>query len=241
MFRPIVLVLGLAFSPAVTAFAADIEGVEKLFRTGRYDEVARLAGAEIEQGAWNERYSELKIEAELARGKYAEAKETLEDALNRFRASVSLRLLGREVYRYNGRPADAANELDAIEQLVLRAPERFTSPENRLCVGRFFLLRGADARKVLDQFYDVVTKEQPDLRRGATSPRPSWPWTSRITPWPPRRSGRRRRTPPRIPVSTTCWPVPFGRAIARVREGSSPRPSRSTRATSTACCCRPIT
>ncbi|MGO9922391.1 MAG: tetratricopeptide repeat protein [Isosphaeraceae bacterium] len=161
MFRPIVFLVVVLFSPAVSAFAADIEEVEKLFRTGRYDEVARLAGAEIETGTWSERYSELKIEAELARGKYAEAKETLEEALRRFRISVSLRLLGREVYRYNGGNADAASQLDAIEQLILRAPERFTSPENRLCVGRFFLLRGADARTVLEQFYDVVTKERP--------------------------------------------------------------------------------
>ena len=29
-------------------------------------------------------------------------------------------------------------------------------------MGRFFLIRGADARKVLDQCYDVVTKQQPD-------------------------------------------------------------------------------
>jgi len=163
MLRPIVISVALAFVPAVMAFAADVDEVEKLFRTGRYDEVARLAGEEIEKGSWNERFSELKIEAELARGKYAEAKETLVDALNRFRTSVSLRLLGREVYRYNGGLADAASQLDAIEQLVLRAPHRFTSPENRVCIGRFFLLRGADARTVLEQFYDVVTKERPDF------------------------------------------------------------------------------
>jgi tetratricopeptide (TPR) repeat protein len=163
MFRPIVFFVGLAFSQAVTAVAADVEEVEKLLRTGRYDEVARQAGEEIEKGTWNERFSELKIEAELTQGRYAEAKETLEDALHRFRASVALRLLGREVYRYNGGLGDAASQLDVIEQLVLRAPQRFTSPESRLAVGRFFLLRGADARTVLEQFYDVVTKERPDF------------------------------------------------------------------------------
>jgi len=163
MFRPIVFLVGLAFSQAAVAFAADLEEVEKLFRTGRYDEVARLAGQEIEKGAWNERCSELKIEAELIQGQYAAAKESFEDALHRFRSSVSLRLLGREVYRYNGDLADAASQVDAIEQLVLHYPQRFTSPENRLCVGRFLLLRGADARTVLEQCYDVVIKERPDF------------------------------------------------------------------------------
>ena len=120
MFRPLVISAAIVCVPGAAAFAADIEEVESLFRTGRYDEVARLAGEEIEKGAWNERFSELKIEAELARGKYAEAKETLEDALRRFRTSITLRLLGREVYRYNGGLADAASQLDAIEQLVMR-------------------------------------------------------------------------------------------------------------------------
>jgi predicted Zn-dependent protease len=166
MFRPIVILVSLAFSSALTASAADLEDVEKLFRTGRYAEVARLAGEEIERGAANERFSELKIEAELAQGQYAEAKETLEDALHRFRASAALRLLGREVYRSNGALADAASQVDAIEQLLVRAPQRFTSAENRLCVGRFFLLRGADARTVLEQCYDIVTKERPDFVEG---------------------------------------------------------------------------
>jgi tetratricopeptide (TPR) repeat protein len=163
MLRPFLLFAGLALSPALTACAADLEDIEKLFRTGRYDEVARLAGEEITGGAWNERFGVLKIEAELTQGKYAEAKETLEDALRRFRASVALRLLGREVYRYNGAAAEAASQMEMIEQLVLRVPERFTSPENRICVGRFLLLHGLDSRTVLERFYDVVTKERPDF------------------------------------------------------------------------------
>ena len=32
-----------------------------------------------------------------------------------------------------------------------------------MTIGRFFLLQGADARKVLDQFYDVVTKQAPEF------------------------------------------------------------------------------
>jgi predicted Zn-dependent protease len=155
--------MGLALAQTGAASAADLEEAEKLFRTGQYDKVARLAAEEIDNGTWNERWSELKIEAELTRGKYAEAKATLEDALLRFRASVGLRLLGRQVYLYNGAVEAAANELDTIEQLLLRAPQRFTSPENRLSVGRFFLLRGADARTVLERFYDVATRERPDL------------------------------------------------------------------------------
>ena len=63
----------------------------------------------------------------------------------------------------NGRDQDAAAELDAIERLIQSGPRRYATAEGFVTIGRFFLLRGADARKVLDQFYDVVTKQQPDF------------------------------------------------------------------------------
>ena len=47
--------------------------------------------------------------------------------------------------------------------MVMGMPPRFGSPEDRVALGRFFLLRGADARRVLAQFYDVAIKQRPDL------------------------------------------------------------------------------
>ena len=71
--------------------------------------------------------------------------------------------MGRDLYRETGRDEEAATELNTIERLILSAPYRYATPEGRLSLGRFFRLRGADARKVLDQFYDVATKEEPGL------------------------------------------------------------------------------
>jgi hypothetical protein len=148
---------------AVAASDLDLSDAEQLYRTGKYDECARLAAAEIGRGLWSERWAHWKIRAELARGKYEAALATLEDAERRYPASVTLRLLGRDVYRYNGRDQDAAGELNTLERLVLSAPYRYASPEGRVGLGRFLLLRGTDARKVLDGFYDLAVKEQPDL------------------------------------------------------------------------------
>jgi tetratricopeptide (TPR) repeat protein len=143
--------------------AADLEEAETLFRAGRYDECAQLAAAELKRGAWTERWHHLKIESELARGKSAAALGSLETALRRFPVSVSLRLLGCDVYRSNGRDKDVSTQLNMIERLVTGAPQRYGSPESRVAIGRFLLLRGADARKVLDQFYDVAMKQEPDF------------------------------------------------------------------------------
>jgi tetratricopeptide (TPR) repeat protein len=141
--------------------AADLEDAEKLFRTGRYDECAKAVEAGIENDGWSEPWRHLKIKAELARGKDKEAIETLEEALLRFPASISLHLLGTQVYRQNGHAPEAALELDTLANLFQNSPRRYATPEGWVTIGRFFLLRGEDARKVLDQCYDVVTKQAP--------------------------------------------------------------------------------
>ena len=146
---------------ASSATAADLEQAEALFRAGKYDECAQLAEQEI-AGRLSDRWPSLKIAAELARGKYAEALTSLEHALRRFPASIALRLQALDVYRYNGRPEDVARELEMLERVVMGSPQRHATPEGRVALGRYFLLRGADAKKVLDLFYDVAVKEQPD-------------------------------------------------------------------------------
>jgi tetratricopeptide (TPR) repeat protein len=150
-------------APSSRALAdIDLEQAETLFRTGKYDECARAAAEEIRGGGWNERWYVLKIESELARGKYAEALATLEAGIRRYPSSVPIRWRGVDVYRYNGKDDDAIVELETIERLILSAPQRFATPQGRLTLGRFFLKRGADARKVLDQFYDVAVKQAPE-------------------------------------------------------------------------------
>src|SRR5579883_2203708 len=121
------------------AVAADLSDVEELFRTGKYAECAKQAGEEIEGiGFRSEAWYLLKVRAEMARGKYEAALASLEGAFRRHPSSVTLRLLGREVYRYNGQDDDAANMLDMIETLVLGAPHRYGTPEGRVALGRFF-------------------------------------------------------------------------------------------------------
>ncbi len=145
------------------ASAADREEAEKLFRTGRYDECLRLVDEEIATDGWNEPLRRLKIKSHLATGKYREALDALEEALIRFPASIALHLLGRDVYHWNGNDRDAAGELGAIAGLIQNGARRFATAEGFVSIGRFLLLRGTDARKVLDQFYDVVVKQQPDF------------------------------------------------------------------------------
>jgi tetratricopeptide (TPR) repeat protein len=154
------LFVGLA---ACSAVGADFEDAEKLYRTGRYDEVVKLTAQEIGDGSRLERWHLLKIRAEMARGAYPEAMATLENALRRVPGGLSLYLIGRDVYRLNGRDDTAKVALDAAENLAQLAPGRFASAEGRVALGRLLLARGADAKKVLDSCFDAAIKARPDL------------------------------------------------------------------------------
>jgi tetratricopeptide (TPR) repeat protein len=158
--RAILAVLGLLV--AVPAFAAELEEARTLFRAGRYDEAAAMAAREAPNSWRDEGWDLIRIEAELARGKYTAALRSFEAAKLKFPQSVRLRLIGRDVYRFNGRDQDAADELGIVEH-ILPNLRRALNAENRIAVGRYFLIRGADPRKVLDQLYDPVAKERPDL------------------------------------------------------------------------------
>jgi tetratricopeptide (TPR) repeat protein len=150
----------LLFSPSL--IADDLADAQALFYSGKYAACIRAAAKGIEDSSWDESWRHLKIEAELETGRYADALATLEAALQRFPASIRLRLLGHRVCLFNNRPQRAQNMLDEIEALVSGQRWRYRDSVNAVALGRFLLLRGADARLVLETFYDRVKSEQPD-------------------------------------------------------------------------------
>jgi tetratricopeptide (TPR) repeat protein len=143
--------------------AADLNQLETLLRTGRYDECLKSVDQEIAGDGWDEPLRRLKIKAQLATGKYADALATLEEALSRFSTSLPLHLLARDVYRVNGNDESAVLELVKIDRLIQNGARGYATAEGFVAMGRYLLLRGTDARRVLDQFYEVVTKQQPDF------------------------------------------------------------------------------
>ena len=86
----------------------------------------------------------------------------MEKGLERFETSARLRLLGRDVLRANNRPHEADLMLAEIRSLAARAPWRYSDASARVALGRALLLGGADARQVLELFFDRVKREEPD-------------------------------------------------------------------------------
>lgn len=147
---------------ANSTLAADRQEAEKLLRTGQYDACAQYVGEALEAGAIGEAWWHLKVKAEAARGHYADAFETLAAAQGRYRSSIPLQLLAYEVHRRGGQATESAVALGAIETLIRNGVPRAPLPEVRIALGRYFLLRGADARQVLDEFYNAALKQDPN-------------------------------------------------------------------------------
>jgi tetratricopeptide (TPR) repeat protein len=158
---PLALVLASLYGSS--ALAADVEEGELLFRTGEYAECIALAAGEIDRGNYLEQWRRLKIASEMATGQYEAALATVEQSLNEFPTSLPLRLQAHIVYLYNGQAARAATELELLESLAVSEPRRYSSPASRLALGRYFLKSGADARQVLEIFYDPITQNWPDF------------------------------------------------------------------------------
>ncbi len=149
-------------SVAGAAPAADIVEGHRLYDSGKYAECIEAAAKPIAAGEPSEGWPLLKIRAELALGRYADAQKTLDAALTRFQASIRLRWLGREVARFNGQPDRADTLMDEIGGLLRFSAGRYRDPANQVTLGRFFLSQGVDAKQVLDRIYNQLKQQQPN-------------------------------------------------------------------------------
>ncbi|QDV32790.1 tetratricopeptide repeat protein [Tautonia plasticadhaerens] len=147
----------------VPAGAADLDEAEALLRSGSYEEAARMAAEAVGGFVWEERWIQLKAEAELATGADEAALASLEVGLRRFPASLPLLMMARDVFRYTGRAGEVPAVLDRIERLIRTFPDRYDTAGGRVALGRFFLLRGIDPKQVLDRFFDVAIDREPGL------------------------------------------------------------------------------
>lgn len=155
--------LSMAGLQSARSVAAELGEGKQLWNSGRYAECAALAADEISAGQWEEEWYWLKASAELVQGKYPQAQDTLEKALDLNPFSVRLRLLARTAYRSGGKSAQANAMLEEIERYVSAAPRRYDSPSDQVALGRFLLERGTDPRQVLELIYDPVRKQAPEF------------------------------------------------------------------------------
>ncbi len=146
--------------------APPIEDLRHKVQTGEYEGAIRGADEGIEQRQFGEDWYLVKAEAQLALGHYAAAWETVQAGLLRYAWSLRLRTIGVTAARYAGDSPRAVTLLTEIKDLAGRAAWRYNDAENLTSLGRASLLAGADARAVLETFFDPVLQQFP-THRGA--------------------------------------------------------------------------
>lgn len=156
----LVPLLSPAFSPLRT-IAADPLEARAAFYQGDYEACIELTRGEVEKGIWNDFWSRQLIQTLLVRGRYADARDTYESVSKKFSNSIPLRVMAAEAYRFCGEPEKGNKLLEEIPSLVQSAPWRYSDSENLIAIGKYLLGEGADARDILESFYDRVLKADP--------------------------------------------------------------------------------
>jgi len=145
-----------------TAIATELDDARDYLKRGKYQELIELSRTQVEKRVWNEAWPRFLIEGYIATGEYAKAKEIYEGALDRFGDSLRLRMLGANVYRFNNDNQKANEQLSEIEGMIQRAPWRYSSKNELIPLGEFFLLRGEDPKQVLKLCFDQAIKTDPN-------------------------------------------------------------------------------
>jgi tetratricopeptide (TPR) repeat protein len=147
-----------------TVNGAELDDSRKLLISGKYSECIRQTAAAIKDRKWGEGWYVIKAEAEQIIGDYQASHLTVQTGLKRYSSSIRLRMTGRQACLLLGDSQQAEKYLHEIEQQVSNAPWRYTDVEDLVALGGAALVIGADARDVLDGFFDRARKRAPDHR-----------------------------------------------------------------------------
>lgn len=144
------------------AVADELSDAQKLFQTGKYAECEDACTKAIDSGERAAAWYVLKGRAELAIGKNEEALKTYQAGVDEHDTSMVIRLMGYDAYLANDKPDDADDELSIMKMMASIAPRQFEDTPSRIALGRALLKSGADAKQVLEQYFDKARKASPD-------------------------------------------------------------------------------
>ncbi|MCE9603423.1 MAG: tetratricopeptide repeat protein [Planctomycetia bacterium] len=147
-----------------TSARADFDEAFAAFQTGNYAEALTATDVAVKQNYAEARWWRLRLECLTTLGRYAEGVEALELSRRHHYIDASLRVVGFEVMRQAGDPKKAEDSLVELMRVAVNSPWRFSSAEDRVWIGRAAALLGADARQVLESYYEPAQKLDAELR-----------------------------------------------------------------------------
>ncbi len=154
----------LHLAVAFTTVAAEVSETRKLMLQGKYTEALEIAAKAAEENRYDEDWRLLQVEALMTLGRYPEAREVAVNALSRFSTSIRLRLAACRVFQFNGKPERVESLLKEVDYLAGTRSWAYRDAKNLTALGQAAILLKLDARQVLDNFFDVAKKKDPEYR-----------------------------------------------------------------------------
>jgi tetratricopeptide (TPR) repeat protein len=157
-----VLLLCLVTSGERLEAQPPIGQAKELFKTGKYAECVAAAKQAIETDRYDEDAHVALVTAELEQGHYEEARVAVETAMEQFRASIRLKWLAGQVYRYFSKESELAAEKQ-LRELLEGAPYRYSGYEDQLVAARYLLKQGLDPKKALESILSPMKRRFSNL------------------------------------------------------------------------------
>ena len=157
-FLAVILLFGFVGSPV---WADELSDAVEMVQQREWQKCLPLAQAAVKARPWNERAWHSLLASQIGVGDYCGAASTFDEGYRRFPSSLRLRLTGRVALRMCGETKRADDLFNQIDALVKQAPWRYTDAYNRVLLGKYYLEGNADARQVLEVFYDQAKRSMP--------------------------------------------------------------------------------
>lgn len=150
--------------PTLAGAAVTLEEAQKLFLRGDYAGAISASEAAMREDQSEPDWPLLRAEALGEVGRFKDARQILDEAVDRFPVSLRLRLASYEALQRVGAIDDAKKQLIELDRLGGMRSWAYRTPEDRVALARVALLVGTDPKQVLEAFLDPVRKAQPDFR-----------------------------------------------------------------------------
>jgi tetratricopeptide (TPR) repeat protein len=151
-----------AACPCRSAFAAEIDGAQQQFKTGKYEKCLEFSQKAIDDGAYSAEWRVLMIKSQMALGQYDKAADDMDIVLLHYPVSMRLLELAHTVYLHNNQPDRAGEAIKRLVRVGTSRNLRFISPEDLVALGKALLLFGEEPRVVLDELFTRAIKNDPN-------------------------------------------------------------------------------
>jgi len=157
------IVLGLGGVRAGAA-ASDAGAFRDQFKTGQYEKCLEAAQKAIKDGAYSTQWRLLEIESLMALGRYKEAADRADAAIRDSRTDIRLLSLAHAAFQQSGQADQAARMLAMIYRIASYRRSEYLSSAEVVALGQSLLRLGAEPRVVLENFYNVALRSDPNCR-----------------------------------------------------------------------------